>query len=92
MVTLGSADTDPELAARDARQHRVGAPPGHGARMDPMTTDAVTDPEADELDDIDRELLNALQWDFPIVAQPYAAARRAARHLRGRGARPAPAG
>ena len=38
-----------------------------------MTTDAVTDHPADELDDIDRELLNALQWDFPVVAQPYAA-------------------
>ena len=24
------------------------------------------------LDDLDRELLNALQWDFPVDAQPYA--------------------
>jgi siroheme decarboxylase len=40
--------------------------------MDPMTTEAVA-ATPDELDDIDRELLNALQWDFPVVAQPYAA-------------------
>ncbi len=26
-----------------------------------------------DLDDIDRELLNALQWDFPVVARPFAA-------------------
>src|SRR5215212_523612 len=38
-----------------------------------MSTDAVTDPQTDDLDDVDRELLNALQWDFPVVAQPYAA-------------------
>src|SRR3954453_1597285 len=24
-----------------------------------------------ELDDVDRELLNALQWDFPVVARPF---------------------
>src|SRR4051794_24131673 len=26
-----------------------------------------------ELDDLDRELLNAVQWDFPLVPRPYAA-------------------
>jgi DNA-binding Lrp family transcriptional regulator len=26
-----------------------------------------------ELTDLDRELLNAVQWDFPLVAEPYAA-------------------
>src|SRR3954467_14410699 len=26
-----------------------------------------------ELDDVDKELLNALQWDFPVVARPFAA-------------------
>ena len=30
-------------------------------------------PTATELDDLDRELLNAVQWDFPLVARPYAA-------------------
>ncbi|MEZ5170939.1 MAG: Lrp/AsnC family transcriptional regulator [Acidimicrobiia bacterium] len=25
-----------------------------------------------ELDDLDRELLNALQWDFPLTPRPYA--------------------
>ncbi len=30
----------------------------------------MSDPE---LSDIDRELLNALQWDFPLVARPFAA-------------------
>jgi siroheme decarboxylase len=29
-------------------------------------------PEADELDDLDRELLNAVQWDFPLEARPFA--------------------
>jgi len=34
-----------------------------------MTTRA----EDQELDDVDRELLNAVQWDFPLEARPYAA-------------------
>ncbi|MDP9336380.1 MAG: AsnC family transcriptional regulator [Actinomycetota bacterium] len=29
--------------------------------------------EADELDDLDRELLNAVQWDFPLETRPFAA-------------------
>ncbi len=29
--------------------------------------------EPTDLDDLDRELLNAVQWDFPIVERPYAA-------------------
>src|SRR6202049_2400708 len=29
--------------------------------------------EQHELDDVDRELLNAVQWDFPVEATPYAA-------------------
>ncbi|MGZ8764086.1 MAG: siroheme decarboxylase subunit alpha [Acidimicrobiia bacterium] len=42
-----------------------------------MTTPAVqppgeTRPEA-QLDDVDKELLNAVQWDFPLVERPYAA-------------------
>jgi siroheme decarboxylase len=28
--------------------------------------------ENDQLDDLDRALLNAVQWDFPLVARPYA--------------------
>jgi len=32
---------------------------------------AMTD--APELEDLDRELLNAVQWDFPLVAEPFAA-------------------
>ena len=38
-----------------------------------MTSDAAIAAQPDELDDVDRELLNAVQWDFPLVAQPYAA-------------------
>ena len=34
-----------------------------------MTTSA----DQEELDDTDRELLNAVQWDFPLDARPYAA-------------------
>ena len=33
----------------------------------------VTRAEPTELDDVDRELLNAVQWDFPLEARPYAA-------------------
>jgi siroheme decarboxylase len=29
--------------------------------------------ENESLDDLDRELLNAVQWDFPLVARPFAA-------------------
>src|SRR5258705_10658646 len=29
------------------------------------------DTDAATLDDLDRELLNALQWDFPVDAHPY---------------------
>ena len=32
----------------------------------------VTKAESIELDDIDRELLNAVQWDFPLEPRPYA--------------------
>ena len=39
---------------------------------EPATPDVAT-ADPDELDDLDRELLNALQWDFPLVARPYAA-------------------
>ncbi len=39
---------------------------------EPATPDLAT-ADPDELDDLDRELLNALQWDFPLVARPYAA-------------------
>jgi siroheme decarboxylase len=34
---------------------------------------AVTSVESDVLDDIDRELLNAVQWDFPLDPRPFAA-------------------
>ena len=33
----------------------------------------MSDANDTTLDDLDRELLNALQWDFPVDAQPYAA-------------------
>jgi siroheme decarboxylase len=29
-------------------------------------------PDAERLDDVDRELLNAVQWDFPLDPRPYA--------------------
>jgi DNA-binding Lrp family transcriptional regulator len=32
----------------------------------------VTRADTPELDDVDRELLNAVQWDFPLDARPYA--------------------
>jgi DNA-binding Lrp family transcriptional regulator len=32
----------------------------------------VTRAEPTELDDVDRELLNAVQWDFPLEPRPYA--------------------
>jgi DNA-binding Lrp family transcriptional regulator len=38
------------------------------------STDAPTAPAPDEetLDDVDRALLNAVQWDFPLDSRPYA--------------------
>jgi DNA-binding Lrp family transcriptional regulator len=33
----------------------------------------ANDPEADALNDLDRALLNAVQWDFPLEARPFAA-------------------
>jgi DNA-binding Lrp family transcriptional regulator len=33
----------------------------------------VSEEENNELDDLDRELLNAVQWDFPLEARPFAA-------------------
>ena len=41
----------------------------------------------DQLEALDRELLNAVQWDFPLEPRPLRGARRAPRHLRSRGAR-----
>lgn len=32
-----------------------------------------TDLDRDQLDDVDREILNAVQWDFPLEARPFAA-------------------
>ena len=43
-----------------------------GPRDDEGMTVAAT-PGEDELEDLDRELLNAVQWDFPLVPRPYAA-------------------
>ena len=36
-----------------------------------MTVEAF--PREGQLEDLDRELLNAVQWDFPLEARPYAA-------------------
>ena len=36
-------------------------------------TDTASRPSADDLDDLDRELLNAVQWDFPVTPRPFAA-------------------
>ena len=35
-------------------------------------TKCMTTAEADELDDVDNELLNAVQWDFPLEPRPFA--------------------
>lgn len=40
--------------------------------MTTTDTSAENAPDA-VLDDLDRALLNAVQWDFPVVAEPYAA-------------------
>ena len=40
------------------------------SRTDSSTADA--EPDASALDDLDRELLNAVQWDFPLDPRPYA--------------------
>lgn len=41
-------------------------PPGHAWDDGPMGED-------NQLDDLDQELLNAVQWDFPLTPRPYAA-------------------
>ena len=39
-----------------------------------MSNETGTDTEkASDLDDLDRELLNAIQWDFPLAERPFAA-------------------
>ena len=43
------------------------------ARMSEMNeTSESQSGDANQLDDLDRELLNAVQWDFPLVARPFA--------------------
>src|SRR3954467_9691376 len=42
--------------------------PGPAPGEDQLTTTA----DRPELDDLDNELLNAVQWDFPLDARPYA--------------------
>ena len=46
----------------------------HGTSIDVREPVPVTDAgtDADALDDLDRELLNAVQWDFPLDARPFA--------------------
>src|SRR3954447_10723849 len=36
-------------------------------------TERLPDPQTDDLDELDRELLNAVQWDFPLEPRSYAA-------------------
>jgi siroheme decarboxylase len=56
-----------ELAAESARTRGTRE---HGQTIEAREPILVTD--ADELDDLDRELLNAVQWDFPLEARPFA--------------------
>ena len=91
----------PDEGRRDARQHppRTGRrrltrrgsaveSAEHGSTMTSRTDSSTADaePDASELDDVDRELLNAVQWDFPLDAASVRGPRRAARHPRARGA------
>src|SRR5262249_36140679 len=57
----GKGPSGPGAEGASERKESVGAsPPRDDGRM------------PDELDDVDRELLNAVQWDFPLVARPFA--------------------
>jgi DNA-binding Lrp family transcriptional regulator len=47
--------------------------PAAPARPAAHTPDDPPAADASGLDDVDRELLNAVQWDFPLVPRPYAA-------------------
>ena len=40
--------------------------------MSEPTSPTATGPESDVLEDLDRELLNAVQWDFPLDPRPFA--------------------
>ena len=79
-----TAPPDAPRIAPAASRRTVRASMGrHRTRENRMTTRA----EQHELDDVDRELLNAVQWDFPARARPYAALGERLGHQRARGAR-----
>ncbi len=67
----------PWPAGRAERPQSCGARSGARAWGRPRPTrqehTVTTRAEPHELDDVDRELLNAVQWDFPVEARPYAA-------------------
>jgi siroheme decarboxylase len=49
----------------------TGAVPREHERID-RSEGAIPVTDAETLDDLDRELLNAVQWDFPLERRPYA--------------------
>ena len=65
-------------SCHSARSRRRLPLPGpardHGTpNPSPGSIALTTTADRHELDDVDNELLNALQWDFPLEARPYAA-------------------
>jgi DNA-binding Lrp family transcriptional regulator len=66
---MTEADTNPPAAAEAenaaAQAENAAAQAEDGAAQ-------AEHPDADVLDDLDRELLNAVQWDFPLEARPFA--------------------
>ena len=75
-VTLGSTAPETGRAAADPKEHRGRCPAGHAVddeQPNGLRHRATPSRDATELDDLDRELLNAVQWDFPLEPRPYAA-------------------
>ena len=60
------------------KRSRASMATSNRPRVDTREPASVREPtvtaraEQTELDDVDRELLNAVQWDFPLEPRPYA--------------------
>ena len=56
-----------------SRMREHGPSRGRSFRFDNQGAVDVSEEDNNELDDLDRELLNAVQWDFPLEVRPFAA-------------------
>ena len=67
LVEMALASTVPEARRTDDPSGASGSSPKRRPDAARATMGAMTGPgDAQDLDDLDRELLNAVQWDFPL--------------------------